>query len=52
MKYGHGVPLIVFLMALVLIGYPVLEFMFVAVAAIVVRAAALYTFFVFCTSRK
>lgn len=43
-KLTHSVPVVVLLMALALIGWPVLEFIFVTVVTIGVGAVLLYTF--------
>lgn len=47
MRYRHAVPLTMFFMALALIGWPVLEFMFVAMVIIAVWAVTFYVFLLF-----
>jgi hypothetical protein len=42
-KLTHSIPLVAFLMTLMIIGQPVIEFLFVAIATTIVAAALLYT---------
>ena len=46
-KCSHAVPLTMFFMVLALIGWPVLEFIFVAMVAITIGATMFYGFLFF-----
>jgi hypothetical protein len=46
-NYGYSIPLTMFLMSLALIGWPVLEFIFVAMVSIAIAATGFYCFLFF-----
>lgn len=46
-KYSHSIPLVAFLMALALIGWSVIEFIFMFIVCIVIAATGFYCFLFF-----